>query len=78
MYCIYIFTCVSSSSSFWLQGLLLGFFARCQIEHFEDDATGIAELVVHGLVANVGSGSVSLLSLSSLMKGVPRPCSLMD
>ena len=32
-----VFTCVNSFSSFQLQGLLPGFFARRQIEFVEDD-----------------------------------------
>ena len=38
--------------------------------------TGITELIVDGLLSNVGIGIVSLLCLSSLAKRVPDPVEL--
>ena len=40
---------------------------------FYRNSTGTVELIVDGLLANVGIGIVSLLCLSSPMKGVSDP-----
>ena len=47
-----------------------------QPQNSAETPTSIIELIVDGLLANVGIGIVSLFCLSSLAKTSPRPCSL--
>ena len=46
----------------------------CPTMYFRGNSTGIVELIVDGLPANVGIGIVPLFSLSSLAKRVPVAC----